>query len=173
VVTPPAGIEPLLELTACLAERGILYVLDGGNSFQGYRLASIAKRRSSEYASLLSRVMLSRVFTCYQMSTLLEEGDFGAVPILLYDLLATFYDQSVRVTDRRRLLNTCLARLRGLSRRAPVVIWVKQRSAIPQEALGFLDIVRASAEETWAPLAVGAPLWRQAGLWNEPGRAAR
>jgi hypothetical protein len=169
-VTPAAGIEPLLELTAHLAERGTLYVLDGGNTFQGYRLASILRRRSPEYAALLAKVMLARVFTCYQMSALLEEGEFGPVPLLLFDLLATFYDQSVRVADRRRLLNACLARLKRLSTRAPVVIWVPQRSAIPQEALGFLDVVQAAAGQTWAPALARAPEWRQTGLWNEPGQ---
>lgn len=170
-ITPASGIDPLLELTAFLAERGLLYVLDGGNTFQGYRLARIMKRRSSEYASLLANVMLSRVFTCYQMSTLLEEGEFGPVPILVYDLLSTFYDQSVRVADRRRLLNTCLARLKVLGRRTPVVIWARQRSVIPQEALGFVDIVRAAADQVWAPVPNAAPAWRQPGLWNDPGQS--
>lgn len=171
MVTPPAGIEPLLELTARLAERGTLYALDGGNAFQGYRLAEILRGRSPEYASLLARVMLSRVFTCYQMAALLADEDFGPVPLLVFDFLATFYDQSVRATDRRRLLNGCLSRLSQLSRRAPVVLWVRQRSAIPEEALPFLDVVRASAGQVWSPRPSTAPLWRQDGLWTEAGRA--
>jgi hypothetical protein len=172
MVTPPAGIEPLLELTARLAERGTLYMLDGGNAFQGYRLASILRGRSLEYASMLARVMLSRVFTCYQMSALLSDEAFGPAPVLVLDFLATFYDQSVRAADRRRLLNGCLTRLAQLSRRAPVVLWVKQRSAIPQEALGFLDVVRAAAGQVWSPAPSLAPHWQQAGLWQEPSQAA-
>jgi len=133
-------------------------------------LASILRQHSSEYATLLARVMLSRVFTCYQMSALLEGDPFGPAPVLVFDLLATFYDQSVRVADRRRLLNACLARLKRLSTRVPVVIWVKQRSAIPQEAVGFLDVVQAAAGQVWSPAVAHNPAWRQAGLWNEPGR---
>jgi hypothetical protein len=114
--------------------------------------------------------MLSRVFTCYQMSALLSEEDFGPAPVLVFDFLATFYDQNVRVADRKRLLSGCLAHLAQLSRRAPVVLWVKQRSAIPQEALAFLDVVRAAAGQVWSPAPARAVRWRQADLWQESGQ---
>ena len=172
VVTPPAGIEPLLELMARLTEHGSVYALDGGNAFQGYRLAEIMRRRSPEYAALLARVMLTRVFTCYQMSALLSEEEFGPVPLLVLDFLATFYDQSVRAADRRRLLTGCLARLKRLSQRAPVVIWVRQRSAIPEEALAFLDVVRAAAGQVWSPPLSRAPHWQQANLWPDSSRTS-
>jgi hypothetical protein len=99
----------------------------------------------------LRRVMLSRAFTCYQMSTLLEETAFETLPVLALDFLATFYDQGVRAADRLRLLRGCIRRMQVLSRQAPVVIWVRQRSVVPEEALNFLEIVQSAAGQVWYP----------------------
>jgi hypothetical protein len=85
------------------------------------------------------------------MHTLLSEGDFAARPVLVLDFLATFYDQGVRVADRRRLLRESLARLSHLSRKVPVAVWVRQCSVIPEEGLGFLSLVRGAAGQVWVP----------------------
>jgi hypothetical protein len=167
LVTPAAGIEPVFEMVARLVERSPLYILDGGNIFQGYQLARILRRRTPDYAALLAQVLLSRVFTCYQMAALLSESTFVGQPVLMLDFLATFYDQNVRLADRRRLLRLCLAQLKRLSQQAPVAVWVRQRSLVPEEALDFLDEVQAAAGHIWAPVNSPVPAWQQAGLWGE------
>jgi hypothetical protein len=97
----------------------------------------------------MQHVLLSRAFTCYQMAVLCTEETFALHPILALDFLATFYDQSVRSAERRRLLKACLCRLRVLSRSVPVMVWVRQRSTIPEEALDFLEIVKSAAGQIW------------------------
>src|SRR5690606_9979965 len=72
-------------------------------------------------------------------------------PVLVLDFLGTFEDQDVRVTERRRLLRGCIQQLQTLARRTSVAVWVRQRSAVPQEALGFLDIVQDAAGQVWYP----------------------
>ena len=154
VVTPAASLGSLFEMVARMALAGPLTVLDGGNCFQGYGLARSLRRQLDDPEVLdraLHNVLLSRVFTCYQMETLLSEGAFESAPILVLDFLATFYDQGVRVADRRRLLELCLGRLRAISKRAPVAVWVRQRPVIPQEGLSFLGQVRAAAGQVFAP----------------------
>jgi len=99
----------------------------------------------------MSRVRLSRGVSCYQMAALATEGTFAPYPLLMLDFLATFYDQSVRVSDRRRLLRLCLQRLDQLSRCAPVLVWVRQRAVIPEDAVNFLEIVQAFAGQIWQP----------------------
>lgn len=151
LVAPDAMTGALFEMVARLALQGPLYILDGGNTFQGYPLARALRRRTPDVAGVMARVLLSRAFTCYQMAALCTEEAFLPHPILVLDFLSTFYDQGVQVVERRRLLKLCLRRLEQLSRQAPVVVWVRQRAAIPEEALNFLEIVRAAAGEIWGP----------------------
>lgn len=151
LLAPDAAAGALFEMLARLALQGPVYVLDGGNTFRGYSLARALRRTTPDIAAPMHNVLLSRAFTCYQMAALCGEEEFAAHPILVLDFLATFYDQDVRAAERRRLLNACLRRLKLLSKNAPVAVWVRQRSTIPQEALGYLDIVLAAAGQVWRP----------------------
>ncbi len=155
LVLPDTLANELFAMLAHLALQGPIYVLDGGNTFQGYSLARALRRRTSDIAAPMQRVLLSRAFTCYQMSALFEGllagRDFLPYPVLVLDFLSTFYDQDVRVPERRRLLQGCIRRLEALARRVPVVLWVRQRSAVPQEALGFLAMVQNAAGQVWYP----------------------
>ncbi len=194
LVAPDSLAGDLFEMVARLALQGSPYILDGGNTFQGYSLARALRRHTRDIAGPMQRVMLSRAFTCYQMSALFEGllagGDFASCPlrpaapehglpcplhpaapehglpcplhpaapehglpcpVLVLDFLGTFYDQDVRVTERRRLLRGCIQQLQTLARRTSVAVWVRQRSAVPQEALGFLDIVQDAAGQVWYP----------------------
>ncbi len=72
LVAPDALVTDLFEMIGRLALQGPLYVLDGGNTFQGYFLARVLRRQVRDIAAPMQRVLLSRAFTCYQMSTLIE-----------------------------------------------------------------------------------------------------
>ncbi|NJN44425.1 MAG: hypothetical protein HC806_06705 [Anaerolineae bacterium] len=48
LVAPRAEEEKMLELTALLALRGRVGVLDGGNSFDAYQVARLLRRRTSQ-----------------------------------------------------------------------------------------------------------------------------
>lgn len=157
LVIPDSAAGALFEMIARLALQGPLYVLDGGNTFQAYPLARSLRRETADIAGVMQRVLLSRAFTCYQMEALCTGEAFAAHPILVLDFLATFYDQGVRAAERRRLLRACLRRLDALSRRTPVAIWVRQRAAIPEDALAFLDIVQAAAGQVWQPVRPALP----------------
>ena len=166
LVAPDAMLDPLFEMVARLAQQGPLYVLDAGNTLQGYSLARALRRQGADIAAPLQRTILSRVFTCYQLAALLEDGAFRPQPILLLDFLSTFYDQGVRLADRKRLLHGCLRRLQQVARGAPVAVWVRQRAAIPVEALGFLETVQRAAGRVWSPPRRPAlPVMQQASLF--------
>ena len=170
LVSPDTLAGELFVMLARLALQGPLYVLDGGNSFQGYSLARALRRQTSDITTPMQRVLLSRAFTCYQMSTLFENmlarQDFDLHPVLVLDILSTFYDQDVRVPERRRLLRGCIRQLDALARRVPVAVWVRQRSAVPQEALSFLEMVENAAGQVWyPPRRPVLPAFKQASLF--------
>jgi hypothetical protein len=169
LVSPTSTLDAIFEMVARLALQGPLSVLDGGNIFQGYTLARALRRHTDDIAAPMRRVMLSRAFTCYQVAAMLAESDFTAHPVLILDFLATFYDQSVNIADRRRLLSGSIRRLRAVSQHTPLVIWVRQRSAIPQEALPFLDVLQAAAGQVWVPPRMPSlPVPRQPPLFEDP-----
>ncbi len=115
----------MLELAARLALSGELRVLDGGNRFNVYPVARTIRRYSPELTAALARIRLARAFTCYQAAAMLAEMPAEPRPLLVIDLLATFYDESVNLNESRRLLAGCIPHLQRLSRCAPVVVSAK------------------------------------------------
>ena len=116
LVGPRSLNATMLAVIARLGEGGPLNILDGGNLFNAYTVARAARGRSE----VLDRITVARAFTCYQVLSLLE-GTSPQVPpasLVILDLLATFYDESVQAGERKRLLCACLAHLRRLDQAA-------------------------------------------------------
>lgn len=136
VLGPRAERLHMLELSAVLAQRGAVRVLDGGNSYNALYVARYIRRHTVQMEAALNRIAVARAFTCYQMVTLLQETacteQLNAVelaevavspaPTLILDLLATFGDESIDVGESVRLLRLALIQLQRLCRLAPVIV---------------------------------------------------
>ena len=149
VVAPGQALERLLDLTAHLAPQGALRVLDGGNSFNVYTVARYLRRRTPYLKAALQNIRIARAFTCYQMLALLEGTPTSPVPTLVLDLLATYYDESVPLGERRRLLSGSLAQLRRLSLGAPVGVAVRLPPADQPERHELLAMLEGAADQVW------------------------
>jgi hypothetical protein len=117
----------------------------------------------------LARITLARAFTCYQMLTLLRETPtISRQPTLALDLLATFYDESVRAADALHLLVNCLVDLRRLSAQAPVVVSAR----LPRPGRGFTyGFTSESARpELMEALKTAA---EEVVTWEEPGERGK
>jgi hypothetical protein len=129
LIAPAAAREGLFEWTATLALRGLLCVLDGGNVFNAYHVARALRRQTAAYQPILERIRLARAFTCFQMTGLIREAaTFPPLPLLVLDLLATFSDESVPLSERRRLLQECAVHLHRLATATPIAVWVRNGS---------------------------------------------
>lgn len=158
LIAPYAAAEILPALAARLAQRGRLRILDAGNRFDAYGLARALRRLSAApLEESLSRVRLARAFTCYQMLALAAQAPADANPTLVIDLLSTFYDESVALQERRRLLRGCLDELQRLSRQAPVVVTLRPLPPGSQDKSGFMAQVQAAADACWMPEAPAPP----------------
>ncbi|MCP4418015.1 MAG: hypothetical protein GY805_15440, partial [Chloroflexi bacterium] len=82
----------MLELSAVLALRGSVRVLDGGNSYDALYVARYIRRHTVRLDEALKRISVARAFTCYQMVTLLQQTAVFPSPTLVLDLLTTFGD---------------------------------------------------------------------------------
>jgi len=145
VVGPRAICPTLLALTARLAEAGPVRVLDGGNRFNAYTVARAARGRSD----VLNRITVSRAFTCYQVLSLLESTQAIQFPFVVLDLLSTFYDESVQIGERKRLLRACISHLERLEQAAGGVVSIHPPAVPSQAAVELLGLLQASAVDTF------------------------
>jgi len=113
-------------LTARLALTGRVRLVDAGNCFDGYGLARQLRQQTPYWQAALDRVSVARAFTCYQVETLLTESISDFSPVLVLNLLDTFYDENVKLAERLRLLEVSLAELRRLCRTASVAVSASQ-----------------------------------------------
>jgi hypothetical protein len=96
-------------------------VLDGANSFDAYLLSRMAQATGQRPEHVLSRLMISRAFTCHQMAELVMTKLAPAVKkrrynfVLCAGLLATFYDEDVPLVEAKRLLGKVLAKIGELA----------------------------------------------------------
>ena len=145
LIGPHAERQAMIELTTMLALRGPVRILDGGNCCHAYRVARLVRRQTPRLAETLARIQVARAFTCYQVVTLIRQTPAGPAPQLIFDLLATFYDESVTPEESRRLLGLVLEHLLRLRREAPVAVSVS-RPPQPERA-GLVDLLTAAADQ--------------------------
>jgi len=136
------GNTPLTRLamygiTLVVIRNRSVWVVDGANSFDAYWVARLARRWNHAPESILSRIHLSRAFTCYQLTESITRRLAIALPnsgrdhpsrlgfdsksshrnatIFCIGLLDTFYDDDVPLPDAVRLLKAIIASLAGFA----------------------------------------------------------
>lgn len=141
----------LLDLTARLALRGPLLLLDCGNRANPLAIVRELRRLTADPLAALQHVRVSRAFTCYQVVALLEQvgGLSNPQPILVFDLLATFYDESIPFAEGRQLLERCFACLTRLCRAAPLLVSARPPLADFPERHVFLEMLCKIAGQSW------------------------
>ncbi|CAG1013088.1 hypothetical protein ANAEL_04595 [Anaerolineales bacterium] len=146
-------------LIAELALRGPAIVLDSGNCFPAYRIAQLIRRKSLQLESISRRIFIQRSFTCYQMTSLLENTPAVAQPHVILNLLTTFQDDQVKPDEAGRLLTICLSHIERLSLVAPVAITLEP--AILAEKEFLLKRVCEQADEVFTSLSEPSPQEQQ------------
>jgi hypothetical protein len=97
----------------------------------------------------LSRLRLSRAFTCFQLAELIENAPATSEPLFVLDLLATFYDESVPLRDSERLLGTTLTHLKRLAAVAPVIVGAHEPQTLVKDRWLLLDHLQTAADTAW------------------------
>ena len=145
VMGPHTILSTLLAMTARLGEGGSLRVLDGGNRFNAFAVARAARGRPE----VLSRITVSRAFTCYQVLSLLESTPAIPIPFVVLDFLNTFYDESVQLGERKRLLRACITHLERLELAAGGLVSAHPSKVPSQAALELLEMLARAAKDTY------------------------
>jgi len=143
-----AARKLMLEWIAAFAIQGAVTVVDGGNHFNVYHIAKAIRRKTVKLDMALANIHVSRSFSCYQMTALLEEMKPAAAPIFILDLLFSFYDEDVKNEESQRLLEKSILSLQRLSETTPVVISTRGLSDKP-ERQNLMDMLTDIAAAVW------------------------
>lgn len=149
VIAPRQAIESLTTMLVSLALNGQVTLVDGGNLFDGYRLTRMLRMQTTSIRQTLDNICLSRVFTCYQMVALLKDLPADGPPVIIFDLFATYLDESVSFSRRRELLATSLSELQRINTISPIALWVRLRSVPSGEDKQLLTPVLEIAQDIW------------------------
>ncbi len=123
-------------------------VLDAGNLFDPYLISRMAQPLRKDPRELLSKILISRSFTCYQTHALIQKaqtvcarptGNISRI-VLVLGCLRTFYDEDVSFGERRALLQKTLVLLKGISRRGITVLATAEDPPINVRG-GFTDLL--------------------------------
>lgn len=87
--------------------------IDGGNSFNPYLLAEVARECNLEYESVLEKIYVSRVFTAYQFSSLILEklDDFlesKKTKLLIISDMVRFYKDVTKYEAKEIFSKICI-----------------------------------------------------------------
>jgi hypothetical protein len=159
VKTPTRAL--LAMLTALAAQGQTLRVFDGGNRFDGYFVARLARRMCKHPYAALERIRLSRAFTCFQLAERIENTPTGTEPVFVLDLLTTFYDENVPLSDSERLLEITISHLKRLAAASPVIVGAREPRELVKERWAFLDQLQIAADIAWLLRAPEAAVERQ------------
>ena len=154
--TPPR--EAMLALVARMAVAGPLLALDAANEFDAYHVARLIRKQTRKLDQTLGRVRVARAFTCYQVLALFQQLPVSPVPHVVFDLPATFYDESVPLGESRRLLQVVLGHVERLRRDAPIVISVRPTRSGRRTELLQAVVDRADHLFMWETPSVPAPV---------------
>lgn len=120
------------ELVDRFAMQEAVQVIVGGNwiSFDGLPLL-LGERAGSLY-EILDHISVSRAETCYQMVDTLLALQPSSAPLIITDMLASFYEEDLTEQEVGTLLRKCLDRIKYLSQFAPVLVDAESDAARPK-----------------------------------------
>ncbi len=147
---PHAASGLLLQICAKLALRGPVRILDCGNRSDMYQVARELRPLTRDPATAMQRIHLSRAFTCYQAEALLGQNrGQSQTPILIFDLLATYLDESVSKQEAERLFDDTLDHLQKMSRKNPVLVGIRPLPAIALDRSNLPLRLQKAADESF------------------------
>ena len=161
-VTSSRESMKVTELIASMALGGPLHLVAGSEWVPGYDLARRLRRSVTHIETVLARVQLARAFTCYQLLDLLASIRPESAPVLVLDILHTFYTDDIPLEVRRRVLEKCISHLQHLALARPVAV-LAQRAA-SEDYPRFYTMLARLADEVYEMEAV-QPAVSQPGLF--------
>ena len=127
--------------------------IDGGNHSDPYALSSFAKQKGLRPAAAMRRVASCRVFTIYQLASLVSEHleraveDYATRLVVISDVLGTFNEPELDEREARRVLGAVKDGIEKVKRRALVVATLVSPNRYDSTIVPWADtLVRLSSQ---------------------------
>ena len=102
--------------------------VDGGNTFQLYHVARLARLHGLDPKQTLERIYISRAFTAYQMTAIVLEKlretiqRYDAKLVVISDIAGFFLDKDIAETEAHRVYSQVLAYLSNFAKENQVML---------------------------------------------------
>ena len=114
--------DDIAELIATSALNGPLTIIAGSEWLPTYALPRVLRRQTIAIKETLEQIHLARAFTCYQMRSILKDTPPIREPLLIVNLLESFFVEDIPLHVRMQVLKQCTAELKMLSISRPVAM---------------------------------------------------
>jgi hypothetical protein len=142
----------IAELIATMALQGPLSIVAGSEWLpledavdMLYLMAEDSSTDPNLIEIIADRQKLVRGFTCYQVVNRLRAASLQPTPLLVVNLLSSFYDIDIRLNVRVNVLRQCTERLEQLARHRPVAV-ITQHMEGPDYPV-FLPYIKRAAHQ--------------------------
>jgi len=133
-----------------------IVVLDAGNRFDPYLITRIAQTLRREPREFLSRILVSRSFTCHQTHALVQRlsgicaggGEDPPRVALVLGCLTTFYDEDVPLGERALLLRKTLLLLKRVSKGGTKILVTSTDPPLNVPGRFFMDLLLGASDGT-------------------------
>ncbi len=119
------------EFIARFARSGPVYVVVGANRISFDQLPRSLGEDIGRAYEIMDRIWVSRAETCYQAKDVLSALDTKGAPLVILDLLESFYEEDLSISEVTMTLRLCIRRIHQLSDQSPVVISASPNSQRP------------------------------------------
>jgi hypothetical protein len=107
---------------------GNVVFVDGGNTFQLYHVARLARLHGLDPKQALERIYISRAFTAYQMTALVLEKlketikRYDAKLVVISDIAGFFLDKDIAEVEARRVYSQVVAYLSNFAKENQIIL---------------------------------------------------
>lgn len=126
-----------------LGMRGAVQVVVGGNRISFDHLPLILGDQIGRVYEIMDRILVSRAETCCQMQDVLAALEPRPIPIVITDMLESFYEDDLTPQEVTLLLQKCIKHIHKLSVPAPVLISAGGNPSRPD----LLELVEQNSDE--------------------------
>ncbi|MCL5428617.1 MAG: hypothetical protein M1347_02280 [Chloroflexi bacterium] len=126
-----------------LGMRGAVQVVVGGNRISFDHLPLILGDQIGRVYEIMDRILVSRAETCYQMQDVLAALEPSPIPIVITDMLESFYEEDLTPQEVTLLLQKCIRHIHKLSEAAPVLISACGDPSRPK----LLELIEQNSDE--------------------------
>jgi len=141
-------------ITKLVSKHNEVGIVDAGYNFNPYLMTDYLVSNSIDPHEILEKIIISRAFSCFQVANTLSSLTSTHSPLIVLFLMSTF-DESVKMTERRKLLTRCIQALRTHTG----IVLVFHHYKYPQnELFDLLKLSARSSIELDIPVPVSQPL---------------